>query len=67
LPPAFDQKSIAAFKQQAASGNAAAQCGLGDLYDKGQGRLAQGELSPAIHATDHACRYSWYADLWTPF
>ena len=31
LPPAFDEKSIAAFKQQAASGDAAAQCGLGRM------------------------------------
>src|ERR1019366_7896130 len=37
LPPAFDQKSIAALEQQAASGDAAAQCGLGLMYDKGQG------------------------------
>jgi hypothetical protein len=37
LPPMFDEKSVAAFKQQAASSNAAAQCGLGFLYDKGDG------------------------------
>jgi TPR repeat protein len=37
LPPAIDQKSIAALEQQAASGNAAAQCGLGFLYKKGDG------------------------------
>ena len=36
-PPAFDQKSIAAFKQQASSGNAAAQCGLGVMYAIGDG------------------------------
>ena len=36
-PPAFDEKSIAALKQQAASGNAAAQCGLGGLYEAGIG------------------------------
>ena len=35
LPPAFDEKSIAAFKQQAASGDAAAQCGLGRMYSLG--------------------------------
>jgi TPR repeat protein len=34
-PPAFDQKSFAAFKQQAASGDAAAQCGLGLMYARG--------------------------------
>lgn len=37
LPPAFDQKSIAALEQQAASGDADAQCGLGFLYEKGDG------------------------------
>ena len=37
LPPTFDQKSIAAFKQQAASGDAAAQCGLGLMYAQGTG------------------------------
>ena len=37
LPPAFDEKSIAAFKQQAASGDAAAQCGLGRMYAQGKG------------------------------
>jgi TPR repeat protein len=37
FPPAFDQKSIAAFKQQAASGDAAAQCGLGLMYAQGTG------------------------------
>jgi TPR repeat protein len=31
-PPAFDQKSVIVFEQQAADGDAAAQCGLGDLY-----------------------------------
>jgi len=31
-PVAFDQKSVAVFKQQAANGDAAAQCGLGDFY-----------------------------------
>ena len=37
-PPAFDPKSIAAFKQQARSGNAAAQCGLGIItYFGGRG------------------------------
>ena len=36
-PPALDQKSVAAFEQQAASGDAAAQCGLGLLYDNGIG------------------------------
>src|ERR1035441_8219558 len=36
-PPAFDQKSVAAFEQQAASGDAAAQCGLGYLYFSGHG------------------------------
>src|SRR5271165_61238 len=36
-PPAFDQKSIAAFEQQASSGNAAAQCGLGVMYAIGGG------------------------------
>ena len=36
-PPAFDQESIAAFEQQAASGDAAAQCGLGMMYYGGQG------------------------------
>ncbi len=38
-PPAFDQESIAAFKQKASSGNAAAQCGLGLLYLNGWGVL----------------------------
>jgi hypothetical protein len=33
--PAFEQKSIAALKQQADSGVAAAQCGLGVLYETG--------------------------------
>ncbi|MFZ0913288.1 MAG: tetratricopeptide repeat protein [Candidatus Korobacteraceae bacterium] len=37
LPTAFDQKSIAAFKQQAASGDAVAQCGLGRMYSLGKG------------------------------
>src|SRR5271165_2609318 len=36
-PPAFDQKSIAAFEQQASSGNAAAQCVLGGSYHEGRG------------------------------
>jgi hypothetical protein len=39
LPPAFDQKSITAFKQKASSGNAAAQCALGLLYNNGWGVL----------------------------
>jgi TPR repeat protein len=38
-PPAFDQNRIAAFKQKASSGNAAAQCGLGLLYNNGWGVL----------------------------
>jgi TPR repeat protein len=33
----FDEKSVAAFKQQAASGDAAAQCGLGMMYRDGSG------------------------------
>lgn len=37
LPTAFDEKSIAALKQQAASGDAAAQCGLGLMYEEGKG------------------------------
>jgi TPR repeat protein len=37
LSPAFDQKSIGTLEQQAASGNAAAQCGLGYLYRDGEG------------------------------
>jgi TPR repeat protein len=37
LPPAFDEKSIAAFKQRAASGDAVAQCGLGRMYSLGKG------------------------------
>ena len=36
-PPASDQKSITTLEQQAASGDAAAQCGLGFLYFNGQG------------------------------
>jgi TPR repeat protein len=36
-PQAFDQKSVAAFEQQAANGNAAAQCGLGIMYALGHG------------------------------
>ncbi|HEY5382434.1 MAG TPA: tetratricopeptide repeat protein [Acidobacteriaceae bacterium] len=36
-PPASDQKSIAVFEQQAAKGDAAAQCGLGKMYALGQG------------------------------
>jgi TPR repeat protein len=36
-PPAFDRERIAAFKQKASSGNAAAQCGLGLLYNNGWG------------------------------
>ena len=36
-PPAFDEKSIAAFKKQATSGDAAAQCGLGLMYEEGKG------------------------------
>ncbi|MGO9272966.1 MAG: tetratricopeptide repeat protein [Terriglobia bacterium] len=36
-PPAFDQKSVAVFEQQAANGDAAAQCGLGMMYNGGQG------------------------------
>src|SRR5674476_513283 len=36
-PPAFDQKSVAVFEQQAARGDAAARCGLGFLYEKGDG------------------------------
>jgi len=31
------------------------------------GRLAQCEPSSAIHVTDRARRYSFYANLWTPF
>jgi len=38
-PPAFDQNSLAALKQKAGSGNAAAQCGLGLLYFNGWGVL----------------------------
>jgi TPR repeat protein len=37
LPPAFDEKSIAALKQQAAHGKAAAQCSLGRMYTLGHG------------------------------
>jgi TPR repeat protein len=36
-PPASDQKSVAVFEQQAARGDAAAQCGLGMMYALGQG------------------------------
>ena len=35
--PVFGQENFAALKQQAASGNAAAQCGLGRLYEFGWG------------------------------
>ena len=34
-PAAFEQKSITVLKQQAASGNAEAQCVLGMMYDQG--------------------------------
>ncbi len=37
LPPAFDQKSVAAFKQQATSGHDVAQCVLGMMYESGKG------------------------------
>jgi TPR repeat protein len=37
LPQAFDEKSIAALKQQAAHGIAAAQCSLGAMYALGRG------------------------------
>jgi TPR repeat protein len=37
LPPTFAQQSIAALEQQAASGDAAAQCGLGIMYAHGHG------------------------------
>jgi TPR repeat protein len=36
-PPANDQKSIAAFERQAASGDAAAQCGMALAYELGAG------------------------------
>jgi TPR repeat protein len=39
MPPVFDQNKIAAFKQKASGGNAAAQCGLGLLYNNGWGVL----------------------------
>jgi TPR repeat protein len=35
--PLFEQKAIAVLKQQAARGDAAAQCGLGAMYDSGYG------------------------------
>jgi hypothetical protein len=35
--PALDQKSVAVFEQQAANGDAAAQCGLGGMYEVGTG------------------------------
>jgi TPR repeat protein len=37
LPPALGETGIAALKEQAGSGNAAAQCGLGNLYHNGVG------------------------------
>ena len=36
-PPVFSQQELSAFEQQATSGDAAAQCGLGMMYKKGQG------------------------------
>ena|GEM_PF-3572907 len=36
-PPVFSQQELSAFEQQATSGDAAAQCGLGMMYIKGQG------------------------------
>jgi TPR repeat protein len=38
-PPVFSQQELSAFEQQATSGDAAAQCGLGMMYKKGQGVL----------------------------
>jgi hypothetical protein len=35
--PVFGQENIAALKQKAASGNAAAQCGVGRMYEFGWG------------------------------
>jgi len=36
-PPVFSQQELSALKQQAASGDAAAQCGLGRMYSLGKG------------------------------
>jgi hypothetical protein len=36
-PPVFSQQGLSALKQQAASGDAATQCGLGLIYAEGQG------------------------------
>jgi TPR repeat protein len=36
-PPVFSQQELSALEQQAANGNAEAQCGLGRMYIKGQG------------------------------
>ena len=36
-PPVFSQQEFSALKQQAASGDAAAQCGLGRMYSLGKG------------------------------
>jgi TPR repeat protein len=43
----FGQENIAALKQKAASGNAAAQCGLGRMYEFGWG-VPQGFTQAAI-------------------
>ena len=36
-PPVFSQQELSALEQQAANGDAAAQCGLGLIYKEGQG------------------------------